>query len=251
MKFDFTTFIFEIINFLVLIWILQKVFYKPVISNLQKRKDLIDSKLEEADKKEKDVEELKIKYDSLLNGYEQRKKESMDKLQQEISIERDKKLAEIDEELKLKKEKFDSVLDMQKKELLNNLNDIIINTATDFTGKTFKHFASEGLQTNFISQALDKINEFSEEDVKNINAELEKLEYINIEFSELPDDQEKDLISQKISTKLGKEFKLKISLNKELISGLKIYLGTKVIDSSLSLQLEKFKGVLKENAGTH
>ncbi len=249
MNFEFTTFIIEIINFLILVWLLKKLLYNPIISNLQKRKDYIDNKLEEAEKKKKEVEELKIKYDSLIKDYEQLKKDTMIKLQQEISLEKDILFTQLQEELEKKKEKFNSGLESERKEFLNSLNDTIIITATDFSEKILRRFADKNLQNILINYALDKVNKFSDLEIKNINIELEKLEFITVEFPQMPDNEEKDLISHKLSERLGRMFDLKINLNKELISGIKIYLGTKVIDSSLNLQLESFKGILKENAG--
>jgi len=48
MEFSWTTFFLEIINFLVLVWILQRFLYKPVMKVIAQRKAHIESRLEEA-----------------------------------------------------------------------------------------------------------------------------------------------------------------------------------------------------------
>ena len=48
MEFNVSTFILEIINFLILIWILQRLFYKPLLEVIAKRKQTIDQALADA-----------------------------------------------------------------------------------------------------------------------------------------------------------------------------------------------------------
>ena len=48
MEFNLSTFILEIINFLILIWILQRLFYKPLLEVIAKRKQFIDQSLADA-----------------------------------------------------------------------------------------------------------------------------------------------------------------------------------------------------------
>ena len=48
MEFNLSTFILEIINFLILIWILQRLFYKPLLEIIAKRKQFIDQSLADA-----------------------------------------------------------------------------------------------------------------------------------------------------------------------------------------------------------
>ena len=45
MEFNWTTFSFEIINFLILVWILQRFLYKPVTNAIARRKAAIESQL--------------------------------------------------------------------------------------------------------------------------------------------------------------------------------------------------------------
>lgn len=60
------TIIAVILNFIILIWMLNKFLYKPVQDILLKRKNFIESSLNEASQKEKEAVELKNKYEDQI-----------------------------------------------------------------------------------------------------------------------------------------------------------------------------------------
>ena len=48
MQFNWSTFVLEIINFVVLVWILKHFLYRPVLSLLEKRREKIEQSLSAA-----------------------------------------------------------------------------------------------------------------------------------------------------------------------------------------------------------
>ena len=58
MKFDIWTFLFQVINFLVLLFILKRVLYKPIREIIEKRRSLIRQRIDEAEKTKKEALEL-------------------------------------------------------------------------------------------------------------------------------------------------------------------------------------------------
>lgn len=60
------TIIAVILNFIILIWMLNKFLYKPVQETLLKRKNFIESSLTEASQKEREAAELKNKYEEQI-----------------------------------------------------------------------------------------------------------------------------------------------------------------------------------------
>ena len=68
MEFDITTFLLEIVNFLILIWILQRLFYKPVLAVINRRKQHIDQTLSEAQKLQQQTAENEANLAFKLSG---------------------------------------------------------------------------------------------------------------------------------------------------------------------------------------
>ena len=69
MELNWSTFILEMINFLVLIWILKRFFYRPVLSALEKRRNQIEQDLNEATLRHTQASELEQKYKERLEDW--------------------------------------------------------------------------------------------------------------------------------------------------------------------------------------
>lgn len=57
----------QIVNFLVLLFILKKLLYKPILKMLDERKKKIEESLENAEKIQKELEETEVRRDEILN----------------------------------------------------------------------------------------------------------------------------------------------------------------------------------------
>lgn len=66
MELNWSTFILEIINFLILIWILKRFFYKPVLEVIARRRAGIEKTLEDAQALHNEAKALQKQYESRL-----------------------------------------------------------------------------------------------------------------------------------------------------------------------------------------
>jgi len=122
---DWTTLLLQLINFLVLVFILTKLLYKPIFNVLQKRQEYIKESLLNADRDKEEAkkvledykaqlaeakkEAFKITQDAQKHGEELRRdieaaaqsraKEIVENAQREIQREKEKALAEIREQI--------------------------------------------------------------------------------------------------------------------------------------------------------
>ena len=88
MEFNASTFFLEIFNFLILVWILQRLFYKPILETIARRKQYIDHSLEEAKSLHQEADDLRDLYENRQKLWEQEKKGAMAALHQQMEAER-------------------------------------------------------------------------------------------------------------------------------------------------------------------
>ena len=62
MQFDWTTFVLEVLNFLVLLWILKRFLYQPVLEVLDARQARIKAEMAQAEKLQDDAAALGKQY---------------------------------------------------------------------------------------------------------------------------------------------------------------------------------------------
>lgn len=95
MTFDWTTFILEILNFLILLWILQRLIYKPVLTLLDARQRRIQTQIDEAERLRAEAEALKVLYQDRLAAWQQERETACHALDDELSQRRTAALNEL------------------------------------------------------------------------------------------------------------------------------------------------------------
>ena len=71
MEFDLTTFAIEVLNFLVLVWLLKRFFYRPVLTALEKRQAETAEIISKAEVMQHEAEVLKSEYQMRLSKVDQ------------------------------------------------------------------------------------------------------------------------------------------------------------------------------------
>ena len=94
MKFNVWTLLFQIINFVVLLYILRRILYKPVREIIEKRRALIAKTVEDAEKTKKEALALKEKHQKELNKLKELQSKMLEQTREEALKDRNKLLSE-------------------------------------------------------------------------------------------------------------------------------------------------------------
>jgi F-type H+-transporting ATPase subunit b len=105
MAFSWSTFILELINFLVLVWILKRFLYQPVLDVVEKRRADVAATLQSAHQKAQQAEELRQQFEARLTDWQNERQAKRDELTREIAQEWQQRLAQLDEELQQQRDK--------------------------------------------------------------------------------------------------------------------------------------------------
>ena len=109
MELDWTTFILELINFVVLVWILNRFLYRPVMNVIDQRKAAIQRTLAEAETTRSDAQALQRQYENRVTEWEQEREKARGQLRDEIRVERNRLLEDLRAELDQEREKSAAV----------------------------------------------------------------------------------------------------------------------------------------------
>ncbi len=119
MELNWTTFLLEIVNFLVLVWLLKRFLYRPVLGIIEKRRQKIADELARAASLHEEVDTAKQEYAQRLAHWEEEKRLAKESLDQDIAREREHRLGLLDEELAKRKEQR-SAQDRREQERLKD-----------------------------------------------------------------------------------------------------------------------------------
>ena len=150
MELSWSTFILEIINFLVLVWILIHFLYRPVLDIIKKRQDNIEQIQQEANLKFANAEALQQEYEGRLTDWEHEKQQKREVLQQEIQEERQKRMEQITTELKNERKKAEVIEQRLKTEQQNHYLEQATLRAARFASKFLSAVASPELESKMV-----------------------------------------------------------------------------------------------------
>ncbi len=235
MEFNWTTFFLEIINFLVLVWLLKRFFYRPVLNVIEKRRSNIELSLTEASQTKQEADILQQQYINRLNDWEQEKAQQRLEFQQELNMEREKRLKVIDEELKKNHEKAEFIINQQKEQFQKIADKQAIKTAALFTKKLLMDFSGPELTTRFLQRAIRDFNQLPVEKVNKIkHAWLSAPESIKIiSAHDLPLPSRKELENAIQSLLDAGELDCLYETDNALIAGVRIQLGSWILRASI------------------
>jgi F-type H+-transporting ATPase subunit b len=242
MKFDLTTFLFQIINFIVLLFILKRLLYKPVREIIEKRRALIEKTVQDAEKTRQDALELREKYRKEMDQLKDVRIQSLERLQREVSKEKKEMLRTAEEEAGRVIEKEKAIFDAEKKRLQTELKDEAVDTACVLALNLLKDLSDEELHKAVYRRLLEGLEKIVP-DLSGIKAEPLRLE---LALAYPLSEEELEKFSATLESLLSRKVTVDTSIDENLIAGVKMKAHDKVYNFSLSGQVDLFRGRLRE-----
>jgi F-type H+-transporting ATPase subunit b len=244
MRFDLTSFLFQIINFVVLLFILKKLLYKPVREIIAQRRGLIAKTVQDAEKAKQDALELKEKYREEMGKLEDLRDQTLETLRKEVMEERKKLIGRAEEEAGKVREKQNAILEAEKRRLYAELKDQAIDTVCIFASRLLKDVSDEALHETLYRKLLKGLEEI----VSDLAHIQEKEVPLTIELATAyPLNGEASArFRQTLESLLSRKVTVDTTLDETLIAGTRIKAYDKVYNYSLSGQIDLLRMRLKE-----
>ena len=223
MKINWFTVIAQVINFFILVWLLKRFLYKPILKAVDEREKMIAAQLKEAEDKkataQKDQDDFKKKNDE----FDQQKKVLMEKAVAEAATERQRLLGEARNEAS----KLSADMEAAAKESQDNLNrEIVQKTQKEvfaITRKTLTDIASLSLEEQSVNIFTKRLNDLKvDEKTKFRDTFRSGSQPVLIRSAfELPEKLQTEL-KRSIREILGTETRFQFKTAPELISGIEL-----------------------------
>jgi F-type H+-transporting ATPase subunit b len=244
MKFNIWTLLFQIINFVVLLYILRRILYKPIREIIEKRRGLIAKTVEDAEKTKKEALELKKKHQEELNKLKNIQNQMLEETRDEALKDRNKLLNEAKKDADKMNEKEKALFDAEKRRTVSELKNKTLEIVSVFASNLLKDISDEELH-KAIFRKFVKENGKIIFDISKIKG---KEEILNIDFVTaypLPVADVKTF-QETLESQLAKRVKMNTTVDKTLIAGIRVKAYDMIYDSSLAGQVNALTSQLKE-----
>lgn len=247
MSFDWTTFVLEFVNFIVLVWILRRFLYRPVRDVIQARQRKIEEQLRLADQARLEALAAKEACERNIANWEKEKDLARSELEKEIAAERQRLLEKLAEEQSDRRAKEQAQEERERQEWMRTTEQQALELGSRFAVKLLERLASAELETRLISMALSDLRKLPKAELEKLRAAMadDALEV----SSAYPLDPDRQMaLAEAIGQTAGTGVKPIFKEDPSLLAGVRIHAGSWILSANLRDELKFFQDVSTRHA---
>jgi F-type H+-transporting ATPase subunit b len=236
-----TTFILETINFLVLVWILHRFLYRPVLNIIAKRREAVEKSLADAEQTKREAETVREQYEHRNADWQQEREAARSKLNEELEAERRKRLDELQTTLEQEREKARAADTRRLQDEQRKVEQTALQQASAFASRLLSLAAGPDLETRLIDIAIQDLSALDEERRKALHESWtrEPEEIVATSVHPIPDEQRKRL-EQALAKGAGISAPVTYKQDASLLAGVRLGIGAWVLGTNLADELKGY-----------
>lgn len=166
MEFDIWSFALQLVNFLILVWLLQRFLYQPVRRIIEQRRTAVDSKVAEAEKARKTAEDEKDRLAAANVAFEEEKRARLDKLHGELEAEKARVVGEAQKKAQALIDDSRKQIESERADALKTMEGEVAVLAADMVAKILTARPTE--PTAIIAKFEDYARALPEDERRNL-----------------------------------------------------------------------------------
>ena len=155
------TFIAQILNLFIQLFLIKKFLFKPINEVLQKRRELADQEIREAREAKEEADGLKVQYEEGLANARAEAAQIVQSAQKEAQIRADETVKQAQEQAAGIRRKAEADIAQEKKKAINEVKDEIGGLAMDIAGKVVEKEINEADHKKLIDEFINNVGEAS------------------------------------------------------------------------------------------
>jgi F-type H+-transporting ATPase subunit b len=255
MSIDWFTVVAQILNFLILLWLMKRFLYKPILQAIDEREKRIAGELADAEAKQTEALKLKTSYEQKSEDLDQQRETLVAEAKEEARIERARLLDEARQEVETFSAKRWETLRHEERTLHKAIVQKTKDSVFAIVRKTLTDLAGTSVEERMVEAFNNHLRDLDKKEVKALRSALVAASgsVSVLTAFEVPRKQQ-TAIEASIKEILGTEAQATFEIAPDLISGVELRVkGEKVawsIAGHLALMEDDVAVLLKEQAGS-
>lgn len=240
MSFDWSTFILEIINFLVLVWLLKHFLYRPVLSMVERRQQAVQKTLQDAQAARDEAGKLQADYQSRNAQWQTEVAQHRQALDGEIEAERQHRLQALAMELAAERKRQETLRQQEQALHEKSLQMRAASQSAQFAARLLQRLATPALDRCILDVALDDLAALPVDRHEALHAALAGANEIVISSNAALAAEERTRLEKALAGFGTPVPAIRYDQDPSLIAGLRISIGAWELDASLEGELRGF-----------
>lgn len=240
MGFDWSTFALEIVNFLILVWLLKRFLYKPVLDMVERRRASVEKTLADAEQARDEARRLQAGYQEREAQWQQELAQRRQGLDEQLEAEREKRMQALSRELDSERGRRQAREVRERAAHEQVLEAQAAVQAARFAARLLERLASPHLQQTILDMLLEDLGSLPDARVQELREAAKASDAIRVVSAMALPDQDRQRLRDALARYLPQLPPLDYTQEPGLIAGLRIGIGAWELEASLAGELRAF-----------
>ncbi len=241
MTIDPFTFVLEIVNFLVLLWLLHRFLYRPIQEAIAQRRQTLNQELVAAQQREEEALALKSKFEQSIADWEKEKARQEDALQLELGKRQAAALTKVREAAEAERIRLQSLSQQELESQRHQAQLQAAQAALQLSSRMLQRLAGSALDQSLLQMLSADLEQLPESDRSRLQAAFSRTrEPVAVTTARILDQELQQRLIESLSAVLASDIRCSFNLDPELLSGYRIVIGDQVVHANLGEELAFF-----------
>jgi F-type H+-transporting ATPase subunit b len=237
---SWSTFLLEIINFLVLIWILKRFLFNPVRTVIARRRAEIDKRIQDAEALQTEAEALKQQYQERLTDWEAVKHQLHRALSEELEAEKADRLSEIVTQIEKERERGRVAEARQQEDQRLGMEETALHQGAAFASRLLRASAGAETEMSLIDLVIAELEELPQVRIESFQTAQGKKTDIHIATAYPVTAQQQQRLQAALVRLFSTERPIQYKQDETLLAGIRIASGNWVLGCNIKDELAGF-----------
>jgi F-type H+-transporting ATPase subunit b len=238
MHFNPWTFLFELLNFVVLAAVLYRLLYRPLHEAIDRRRQAAERAQNEADKAREQAVILQQHLQAQLAGVQQQSETALRESRERAEVERKIILGEAEAEMQRRHEQMRQALEREREEAWRGLRGEMTKLAVDVVQRLLRESCDRTLNDQLAWHLIEELHRLPAEKRRAVRDQWQPEDGAVLETAGELDGATVRRITEAAGELVGQSITLATSIVPDLLGGVRLRLGGHIWDASLVGQLE-------------
>ncbi len=220
MDIDWVTVAAQVVNFLILVFLLKRFLYNPVIRVMDRREQRISDRLERARTREEEAESLAEEYEQAQQALAAERDRQLEAARQEAETTRQRLIDEARSEVAARRRQWREALSSEQERVEHALHRQVVESVTDIARQVLDDLADESLEDRILERFIARLEadgDVSQDDLASLLDEKGSL-LVRSRFE--IGEAARTRLSEALENRLGRAPELRVETDDSLICGI-------------------------------
>lgn len=240
MHIDWLTVAAQIINFLALVWLLQRFLYRPITEAMARREERIEERLSDAKARRREAEEEAEELRKKRDEFEDSKQEILNEARVEANEIRKRLEQDIRDEVEQKRKNWQEVLEEERADFVRAMQRKAGHKVLDVAGRLVADFTSGALGDQIAQGFVAKLKNLDAETCEKMATAVNRTEApARVESAAALDTSARRKITRAIHEQFETDIEVEYREDDEVLLGARLTIGEQTMEWSAARHLKR------------